>query len=311
MGRYGFLFPGQGSQKPGMGKEFYEKNETARGIFDTAEKLMGDRSLKALCFEASDEELTKTENAQPALYTVCYAVYQALRAMGHEGEVYAGHSLGEYTAVAAAGYISFEDGLRLVQTRGLLMRDCDPERKGGMTAIIGLDAGAVRAVCEEVGGVFPANFNTPSQLVISGLKENVKAAAQRCSSLGAKRTKVLNVGGAFHTRYLAGAALEMEKALGRVEWKSGKGKVASNATAQVTSDPALIRENLVKQLVSPVLWSDSMIGLIRMGHTKYVEGGPGGLLRGLARSIARDVPRDAVHNVQVVSVEKPDDADGL
>jgi [acyl-carrier-protein] S-malonyltransferase len=300
---YGFLFPGQGSQKRGMGREFYEANETARSVFDKAEKTLSDCSVKALCFEADDEELTKTENAQPALFAVSFAVYQALRGMGYEGAVFAGHSLGEYTAVAAAGYLSFEDGLGLVRRRGILMRDCDPERKGGMAAIIGLDAGAIGKICEETGGVYPANFNSPNQVVISGLKEKVREAAGRCAASGAKRTVVLNVGGAFHTAYLAEAAREMEKELGRVEWREGRGKVASNATGTVTEDPALIRRNLVAQLVSPVLWTDSIRALVGMGHARFVEAGPGGVLKGLARSISREV--------QVVSVEKPGDLGGL
>jgi [acyl-carrier-protein] S-malonyltransferase len=299
----GFLFPGQGSQKRGMGRAFYDSNETVRTVLDRAEKTLSDCSVKALCFDTEDEELTKTENAQPALFAVSFAIYQALRDMRHEGTVFAGHSLGEYTAVAAAGYLSFEDGLRLVRRRGILMRDCDPERLGGMAAIIGLDPSSIGKICEETGGVFPANFNSPGQVVISGLKDKVREAASKCAASGAKRTMILNVGGAFHTTYLSEAAREMEKELGRVEWREGRGKVASNATGTVTEDPALIRRNLAAQLVSPVLWTDSMRALLDMGHSRFIEAGPGGILKGLARSISREA--------RVVSVEKPDDLKGL
>ena len=296
---FGFLFPGQGSQKRGMGREFYDSNETARTVFDKAEAMLSDCSVKALCFEAEDEELTKTENAQPALFTVSFAIYQVLRGMGHVGTVFAGHSLGEYTAVVAAGYLSFEDGLRLVRRRGILMRDCDPERRGGMAAIIGLDPSSIGKICEETGGVFPANFNSPSQVVISGLKDKVREAADKCAASGAKRTVILNVGGAFHTEYLAEAAREMEIELGGVEWREGRGEVASNATGTVTGDPAVIRRNLVAQLVSPVLWTDSMRALIDWGCTSFIEAGSAGVLKGLARSISREV--------RVVSIAKPDD----
>jgi [acyl-carrier-protein] S-malonyltransferase len=300
---FGFLFPGQGSQKRGMGREFYDSNETARSVFDKAETVLPDCSVKALCFEAEDEELTKTENAQPALFTASFAIYLVLRGMGHEGAVFAGHSLGEYTAIAAAGYLSFEDGLRLVRRRGILMRDCDPDRRGGMAAIIGLDPGSIGRICEETGGVFPANFNSPSQIVISGLRDKVREAADKCTASGAKRTVILNVGGAFHTRYLVEAAREMEKELGGVQWREARGEVASNATGTVTGDPAVIRRNLVAQLVSPVLWTDSMRALIGGGYTRFIEAGPGGVLKVLARSISREV--------RVASVEKPEDLGGL
>jgi [acyl-carrier-protein] S-malonyltransferase len=286
-----------------MGREFYDSNETARAVFDKAETVLTDCSVKSLCFEAEDEELTKTENAQPALFTVCFAIYRVLRGMGHGGTVFAGHSLGEYTAVAAAGYLSFEDGLRLVRRRGILMKDCDPDRRGGMAAIIGLDPDSIGRICEETGGVFPANFNGPSQVVISGLKDKVREASDKCAASGAKRTVILNVGGAFHTRYLAEAAREMEKELGGVQWRDGRGEVASNATGTVTGDPAVIRRNLVAQLVSPVLWTDSMRALLGGGYTRFIEAGPGGVLKGLARSISREV--------RVVSIEKPDDLGGL
>jgi [acyl-carrier-protein] S-malonyltransferase len=294
-----YLFPGQGSQKPNMGREFYEHSETVREVFSQAEKALPEVSMKSLCFDASEEELRKTENTQPALYTISYAVYRVLAEKMFEGAVFAGHSLGEYTAVTAAGYLGFEDGLRIVRRRGTLMRDCDPERKGGMAAIIGMDEQVIREVCEEVGGVYPANFNSPSQVVISGMKDKVEVAMDRLKERGARKAVLLNVSGAFHTPYMKDAARELLGELERVSWEQGKGSIVSNVSAQASSDPAVIRDNLVKQLDSPVLWSGSMRTLIDMGFSRFIEAGPGTVLRGLMRAQGGEA--------RVFSVEKPDD----
>jgi [acyl-carrier-protein] S-malonyltransferase len=282
-----------------MGKELYEEYEAARDIFDRAEQVLSVVSMKGLCFESDDEELKKTENTQPALYTVAYAVSRVLVGKGFGGEVFAGHSLGEYTAVAAAGYISFEDGLRIVRKRGELMRDCDPERRGGMAAIIGLDEKTIRKICDQVGDVYPANFNSPTQVVISGMKDRVEQAMQQMKEQGARRTVLLNVSGAFHTPYMKQAAEELRQELERIEWQQGSGRIVSNATADASDQPTTIKDNLVSQLDAPVLWSSSMKTLLDMGYEHYIEAGPGTVLRGLMKAQGGEA--------QVFSVEKPAD----
>ncbi len=294
----GFLFPGQGAQKPGMGRDFYDKYDIAKAVFERADEVLDDISVRKLCFEADEEVLMKTENTQPALYTVSYAIYRVLENNGLEAEYYAGHSLGEYSAIAAAGYISFEDGLKLVRKRGLLMRDCDPEKRGGMAAIIGLDESTISEVCSEVGDVVPANYNSPNQVVISGNKEKVKKVAEILKSKGAKRAVVLNVSGAFHSPFMMSAAEELKRSVEAIEWKKGKGKLVSNSTAEVTDNPDIIKDNLIKQLYSPVLWNKTMKILVEeCGCLNYVECGPGKVLKGLFRSYSREVTVNTIESV--------------
>ncbi|MBN2323887.1 MAG: ACP S-malonyltransferase [Spirochaetes bacterium] len=297
MASYTFLFPGQGSQKPGMGKQLYDDSETAREVFRLADKTLDDICVTSLCFDADEDELVKTENTQPALFTVSYAIYRMLVEHEVKADVFAGQSLGEYMAVACAGFLGFSDGLRIVRKRGLLMRDCDPQRKGGMAAIIGLDGETIAEICREVGECFPANFNSPRQIVISGLKKRVQEAADRCKERGAKRAVVLNVGAAFHSPYMAEVANELKRELEKVQWRAGENTVISNATAECTKDPETLRQNLIRQLTSPVLWSLSMQRLVEKGNKEYIEAGPGTVLKGLFRNISREA---TVHSVETL-----------
>jgi len=300
MRKWAFLFPGQGSQKTGMGKDFYNTYESAKEVFETAEKVLPDCSMKSLCFEADDDELRKTENTQPALFTVSYAIYRVLHEQGYKGEIFAGHSLGEYTAVAAAGFLSFEEGLRVVRLRGLLMKDCDPKQRGGMAAIIGTDEETINKVCSEVGDVCPANINSPSQIAISGIKEKVKEAAEQLKEMGVRRTIILNVSGPFHSPSMKDAAVELKKEFEKVEWQQGSGRIVSNVTAKLTENPEEIKDNLIKQLYNPVLWSSSLRTLVDLGYLQhYIESGPGTVLKGLFRATVKEA--------HVFSVEKPDD----
>jgi len=298
---YTFLFPGQGSQRPGMGKGFYDQYEEARSVFERADSAI-DISVSGLCFEADEDELRKTENTQPALFTASYAVFTVLSGMGIVGNFFAGHSLGEYTAVTAAGYLSFEDGLRVVRRRGELMRDCDPESRGGMAAVIGMDIQVIERVCGEIGDVYPANYNSPVQTVITGVKEKVDRAADELKRLGAKRVVTLNVGGPFHSHFMKDAAHELEREFEAVEWHRGGGSIVSNVTARFARDTAVIKANLISQLYRPVLWNQTMKTLLEEGD-RFIESGPGGVLKGLFRAYSREA--------HVFSVEKPDDLNTL
>jgi [acyl-carrier-protein] S-malonyltransferase len=303
MENLGFLFPGQGAQKQGMGKSFYDGFEVAREVFDEAENVLTDCSIKSLCFEADEEELRRTENTQPSLFTVSYAIYRVLSEKGYNGTVFAGHSLGEYTAVTAAGYISFKEGLRTVRKRGLLMRDCDPDQEGGMAAVIGLDEETIERICTETGEVSPANFNSPGQIVISGKKNKITEACEKLEAAGAKKTVVLNVGGPFHSPYMKQAADELKKELESVDWKEGKGSIVSNVNAMMTDDPDKIKKNLVDQLFNPVLWSLSCQKLDDLGYQNFLEPGPSGILKGLFRRISKEV--------KVFSVDEPEGIDKI
>ncbi|MFH0918751.1 MAG: ACP S-malonyltransferase [Fibrobacterota bacterium] len=277
-----FLFPGQGSQTVGMGRDLYEKDATARARFDEACDVLG-FDIKKICFEGPEEALKATENTQPALFLAGYVIFEAISRHGLKAGVCAGHSLGEYTAIAAAGGFDFAAGLRLVRKRGELMAKA---KSGAMAAVLAFDAGKLEAICREcsVDGevVVPANYNSPDQIVISGSVKGVNAAMEKIKAAGAKRVLLLPVSGAFHSPLMKDAAEEMKAVLAQAPIRDTAIPVISNVTAQPVSRGAEIRDLLYRQLFSPVRWTDSFKAA---APGSAVEMGPGKVLAGLLKKI--------------------------
>ena len=290
-----FLFPGQGSQAPGMGADLADASPEARAVFDEADAVLAEAlggALTGVMFGDDAEALRPTEVTQPALYTHSLAADAALRARGLRSDVAAGHSLGEWSALAASGAVSFADGLRAVRRRGELMAQT---RQGAMSAVLGLDAERLEAVCQEAteageGVVVPANYNDPGQIVISGDAAAVERAAALCTAAGAKRVVPLPVSGAFHSPLMAAARDGLAEALAGLSISAPACPVVLNVTAEPTTDPDEIRAQLLEQLTSPVRWAQSLERMAAMGTTRYVEVGTGAVLSGLVR---RTLGRDA------------------
>jgi len=297
------LFPGQGSQHPGMGKELWERYESARAVYRRADSVLG-TNLTELSFEGPREELTRTINAQPAIYVHSMACWSVLRESGIEADYVAGHSLGEYTAVAAAGGFSFEEGLKLVRRRGELMQQAGDKNPGTMAAIMDLEPEVLERVCSETRGVVQiANYNSPNQFVISGEPDAVRRALERAKSEGARRAVMLDVSGAFHSPLMADAANGLAEALERTQMEDLSVPVVSNYTARPEREARVVKENLSKQLLGSVRWSASMQWLIEDGVKLFMEIGPGSVLRSLLRRIDR--------SAEAMSVSSPGDIEEL
>lgn len=289
-----WLFPGQGSQYVGMGRGLAEAFPAAREVFAEADGVLGDH-LSSICFEGPEAVLTETVNTQPAILTVSVAVAKLLEAAGiSQPVVAAGHSLGEYSALVAAGVLSFADALSLVRMRGMAMQAAVPAGKGGMAAIIGLERDAVDALCRLVDNQADrvlqlANLNAVDQVVVAGHRECVEAVLDAAESAGARRAIPLAVSGPFHCRLMEPASLELSRALEPVAMGSFRFPVIANVTAEPVSDPARVKELLIRQVASPVRWVDTMDALVAAGIEAAVEVGPGRVLSGLLRRHARGI----------------------
>lgn len=283
------VFPGQGSQRPGMGRELFEAEPRAADVFARVGDALG-IDVATLCFDADEETLRQTENAQVALFTCGVAAFAALDREALFG-VAAGHSVGEYAALATAGVLAIEDGARLVRKRGLLMAAGGHARPGTMAAVLGLERDTLESVCREasaVGVVVIANDNCPGQLVISGKVESVARAGELAGEAGAKRVLPLNVSGAFHSPLMAEAAAEMRAELDSVEFRVGRMPVVANVTAQPVTDPAAWPSLLERQIESPVRWTESILTMRGLGVDTFVECGAGDVLTGLLKRIDRE-----------------------
>ena len=285
-----FVFPGQGAQFSGMGKDLYETNETAKALFEKANEILGFR-ITDIMFAGTDEELKQTRVTQPAVFL--HSVISAI-CLGDEfqPDMVGGHSLGEFSALVAAGALSFEDGLRLVHARALAMQKACEVAPGTMAAIIALPDDTIEGICSEVtaegnGVVVPANYNCPGQLVISGNVEAVNAACDKLKAAGAKRALVLPVGGAFHSPLMQPAAEELQKAIEEVEFKTPRCPIYQNVDAQAHTDAAEIKQNLMAQLTASVKWTQEVNNMIEAGATDFTECGPGKALQGMIAKIAK------------------------
>lgn len=286
------LFPGQGSQYVGMGKSFYDAYPSVRRLFEEACDVTG-KDLRALCFDGPDAVLVQTDNVQPAITLVNLACLDVLRAEGVEPVAVAGHSLGEYAALVAAGALSVADAMRLVAIRGAAMKEAAARHPGGMTAVFGLDRQALAGICAEVrdaGSVEVANHNSLQQVVLTGEKPAVQAAASLAKQRGAKLVAPLNVSGPWHSRFMTEAVAPVREALEQIAVAAPAIPVVANVTGRAyPADPAAIRAGLVEQIVKPVLWADSVRGLVEASRRTFIECGPGKVLAGLMRDISRDV----------------------
>lgn len=286
------LFPGQGSQQPGMGAELAAASPDARQAFELADEVLG-FALSELCFTGSDDDLRPTEVAQPALLACGYAAWLAVRDRLPAPALLAGHSLGEYAALLVAGVFDYPTALRLVRRRGEWMRDAAAASPGAMAAVMRLGDESVEALCAGIDGVQPANYNAPGQIVVSGTPGGVEALAEAARAAGARVT-VLNVSGAFHSPAMRPAAEAMAAELAAVEFADAAVPVVQNVTAAPEQRGAVLRDNLARQITGPVRWTASVEAMVGAGVRRFIELGPGRVLAGLGKRIAPAVPCHSV-----------------
>ena len=300
MAKFAFVFPGQGSQEVGMLQDMSETTSLVAETFDEASAVLG-YDLWQLVQQGPMDQLNKTEFTQPALLTASIAVWRVCQQRGvPQVDLVAGHSLGEYSALVAAGVVEFRDAVHLVQQRGRFMQSAVPVGEGGMAAVLGLDDEQVSNICLAISTpnnvVQAANYNSPGQVVIAGSNDALTVAIDACKAAGAKRAMALSVSAPFHSALMLPAAGKMADALANVEFKAPQIKIIQNVDAQYCSDPALIRENLVKQMFSAVRWTESVQRMAADGVTVVVECGPGKVLSGLNRRIDKSLTSHSVNS---------------
>jgi [acyl-carrier-protein] S-malonyltransferase len=282
-----YVFPGQGSQFPGMGKDLYESSSLAKQLFEQANDILGFR-ISDTMFGGTEEELKQTKITQPAIFLHSVILFKTKEA---HPDMVAGHSLGEFSALVANKALSFEDALRLVSKRALAMQKACEMNPSTMAAILNLDDKVVEDICKEISNsghvVVAANYNCPGQLVISGSIEGVNIACEKLKAAGAKRALVLPVGGAFHSPLMEPARVELEAAINSTNFSQPSCPVYQNVTANAVSDPSAIKKNLIAQLTAPVKWTQSVQQMTADGATQYIECGPGKVLQGLVKKISQ------------------------
>lgn len=288
MGKTAVIFPGQGAQYVGMAKDFYDSFEDSKKVFDEADDVL-DIELKKICFEENDD-INKTEYTQPAMVAAEVAIYEHLKNAGLKADVFAGLSLGEYSALVAAGAMTLADGIKTVRRRGILMQNEVPLGMGGMAAVIAMDADKIAEICENtLGKVQIANYNCPGQIVISGEAEAVKAASAALAEAGAKRVIPLNVSGPFHSQMLVPAGEKLYDFLQGVDVAEGFAPYYCNADAEEITDAAKVKELLKRQVYSSVRWQQTIENMIVDGVDTFIEVGPGKTLTGFMKKINREV----------------------
>ncbi|MDI3473052.1 MAG: [acyl-carrier-protein] S-malonyltransferase [Thermotogaceae bacterium] len=296
-----FVFPGQGSQFLGMGKEIIEEDKGYRVYFKIAQEVIG-VDLEKIVYGDDEFELTKTENAQPAILTISYIAYKYLtEKIGLKPDIVAGHSLGEWTALVAANVISFEDAVALVRNRGIYMEEACPQGTGTMAAVIGLNESAILKILEVYPDVSIANFNSPGQVVISGKTDQIKLAIHELERAGARRIVELNVSGPFHSKFMKPAEERLRSDLEKVSFSQPSIPIVQNVTAKVETDPQKIKENIIKQISEPVRWTDCVITLKEYGVDKFVEVGFRNILSNLIKRTIKGANCETLTGVLMVA----------
>lgn len=305
MSKIAFVFPGQGSQYIGMGKDFYENFEQSKKVYKKANEVFG-KNLSNLCFNGTEEDLTKTENTQPAILATSIAMLKALESRGIKADYTAGLSLGEYTSLVYAGALSFEDALEVVVKRAKFMQEAVPIGIGGMAAILALDEEKVLKALElgnTLGKVEIANYNSPGQIVISGELEAVKKTCQEALTLGAKKAVPLDVSAPFHSKLLIPAGEKLKKELEKLEFHDLNKNLVSNVDAKVAMDKDELKDKLVRQVSKSVLWQQSVENMIDRGVEIFVEIGPGKTLTGFVKRISKKIGRKDIKTLNVRDID--------